>query len=101
MQNRNLLVNQINTKQQRSHRCVHQLHRSAGEKHGNNAEDHQNNGSHKQHTAHHGEIPFRLESEQGETQANGSGDTDGKQDLQLQKSESEVVSHELASICAE
>ena len=78
MANKHLLVNEIDGEDQRSQRGINQSDCFTRNEYGHNSKNHQNDDCHKEDTAHHSEIPFRLERKQCETQANSSRDTNSQ-----------------------
>lgn len=63
------VVNQVETKQQSATRWVNERHHSASDENRNYSEQHQQDKADEQNAAHHGEVPFGLEGEDGQPDA--------------------------------
>lgn len=60
----NLLVNQVDTEEECTTRCINQLHCFAREEHGDESKNHENDQCHEENAVTDCEIPFGLECEQ-------------------------------------
>lgn len=75
---RNLLINQIDTEQQCSQRCINQLNDRSSEEYGNNAKEHEQDQCDEENAIAHGEIVLGLHCKQCQCQAYGGRGTNGQ-----------------------
>lgn len=75
------VVDQVEAEQQSTQGRIDQLHRLAAEKYAQDSEQHEDDHGYQQHSAHHREVPFSLEREQSEGEANDCRDSNSHQDF--------------------